>query len=125
MSELTNAATATPGAEPAKEVFDEGLQKIFGTRYQDGSNEKQVAKEKHSRKQTTREAQDAQWEAMDEMCFMDKLFAAGKCALIFGGLTLLFFYWQQTGQMQPSAALPCMCACTLMVGWGIGKHVAK
>ena len=53
---------------------------------------------------------------------LDKLKACAKSAMLFGGLTILFFYWQQTGQMTPSAAVPSMCACTCLLGLGVGKN---
>ena len=59
-----------------------------------------------------------------ELNWFDRLKACAKAGLLYGGLGLLFFYWQQTGQMQPTAALPCVLACAAMVGLGIGKMLA-
>lgn len=111
--------------EEKEEVFDEGLQGIFGNRYQDGSGKCQPVKKASPKMQSNGEPQDAIWKPVKEKHFPDKLLDAGKNALIYGGLSFLFFYWQQTGQMEPSAAVPCMCACTMMVGWGIGKYTAR
>jgi len=57
--------------------------------------------------------------------YMDRLRASAKWALTAGGLCGLFFYWQQTGLMDPAAALPSMLACTLLGGWGVGKNATK
>lgn len=53
--------------------------------------------------------------------FFEKLRECGKWSLIFGGLFLVVFYWQQTGQMMPSAAVPSMMACTFGAAWCVGR----
>lgn len=53
---------------------------------------------------------------------MDKLKACVKSTFLFGGLSLMFFYFQQSGQMDMSAAMPCICACCVLAGWGVGKN---
>lgn len=45
-----------------------------------------------------------------------------KWPVVFIGLEYLIFYWQQTGQMQDSAAVPSMIACALFAGLNIGKN---
>lgn len=45
-----------------------------------------------------------------------------KWPLLFIGLEYIIFYWQQTGQMQPSAAMPSMIVCALLAGVSIGKN---
>ena len=45
-----------------------------------------------------------------------------KWPLLFIGLEYLIFYWQQTGQMQESAAMPSMLVCALLAGLSVGKH---
>ena len=52
---------------------------------------------------------------------LERLKSCGKNALIYGILCLLVFYWQQTGQMMPSAAVPCMMACCGGVMWHVGR----
>lgn len=70
--------------------------------------------------------QSAQWEPMKpEPDFMDKLKTCAKYTCLFGGLCTLVFYWQQTGQMADSAAVPSMLACFGLAGLGIGKATAK
>lgn len=45
-----------------------------------------------------------------------------KWALLFICLEYLLFYWQQTGQMQESAAIPSMLVCALLAGLSVGKN---
>lgn len=45
-----------------------------------------------------------------------------KWVVVFMGLEYLFFYWQQTGQMQESAAMPSMIVCALLAGISVGKN---
>ena len=45
-----------------------------------------------------------------------------KWPLLFIGLEYLIFYWQQTGQMQESAAMPSMLVCALLAGVSVGKN---
>ena len=45
-----------------------------------------------------------------------------KWVVAFMGLEYLFFYWQQTGQMQESAAMPSMIVCALLAGVSVGKN---
>lgn len=64
-----------------------------------------------------------QWEPVKgEPTSIERLKACAKWVALFGGLNVLLFYWQQTGQMQSSAAVPSMCVCALLAGVGIGKH---
>ena len=67
---------------------------------------------------------DAQWEPEPhEPTQMEKLKACAKDALLFGGLSLMFFWFQQTGQMAMTASMPCICACCALMGLGVGRHV--
>ena len=45
-----------------------------------------------------------------------------KWALLFICIEYLLFYWQQTGQMQESAAMPSMLVCALLAGISVGKN---
>lgn len=65
---------------------------------------------------------DASWEPVKTSpTQLGRLMSCGKNALLFGSLCLLVFYWQQTGQMMPSAAVPCMMACSGGAMWCIGR----
>jgi hypothetical protein len=68
----------------------------------------------------------AQWEPVrPDPNWLDRLKACAKWALTFSALCCLFFYWQQTGLMDPAAAVPSMLTCTLLVGWGVGRNATK
>ena len=45
-----------------------------------------------------------------------------KWALFFICLEYLFFYWQQTGKMDESAATPSMIVCAVLAGISVGKN---
>ena len=45
-----------------------------------------------------------------------------KWVLFFISLEYLFFYWQQTGKMDESAAMPSMLVCALLAGISVGKN---
>lgn len=65
---------------------------------------------------------DTSWEPVKTSpTQFERLKSCGKNALIYGALCLLVFYWQQTGQMLPSAAVPCMMACSGGAMWCIGR----
>lgn len=121
-------------------LFDEGLQGIFGSRYSDetiprdapvvvavdGRPVKKTAPEPVKAEKVIDKAVAAQWEpTRPDPNWLDRLKACTKWALPFGALCCVFFYWQQTGLMDPTAALPSMLTCTLLAGWGVGKHATK
>lgn len=60
-----------------------------------------------------------------EPTFFDNLKASAKSALTFGGLNILIFYWEQIGLMDASVAVPSMCVCAALAGYGVGKVFAK
>ena len=98
---------------------DEGLKKIFGNRFHDATG-RAVNKEQ----KTTRKPVDAQWEpTKPDPNWLDSLKACVKHAAIYGGLSLLVFYWQQAGLMDSSVAVPTMCICTALAGVGVGKNI--
>lgn len=91
-----------------------------------GVSEKETTtpKAERSTQKVTLKPRDAEWEpAPHEPTKMEKIKACAKDALIFGGLSLMFFYFQQSGQMAMSASMPCICACCVLAGWGVGKNV--
>ena len=106
------------------DLLDDGLQTVMGKdRCQNdwyGSKKAEDAKKKEVRKDKPVEAQ---WEPVKEKPNqLDKLKACAKDALLYGALALLFFYFQLSGQMLPSAALPCICVCCILLGLGVGKN---
>ena len=113
------------------DVNDIGLKGIFGERFHDETmavSKKETTTtpkvEKPAQKPILK-PRDAEWEpAPHAPTQMEKLKACAKDALIFGGLSLMFFYFQQSGQMAMSASMPCICACCALAGWGVGKNFA-
>lgn len=114
---------------------DDGLKAVMGAKFHDEtagqpSPAKKAApvkavEEKPARKNSEKDA-PAKWAPpKPDPNWLDRLKAAAKWTAIFGGLGLLFFYWQQTGLMDPTAALPSMIVCTLLAGVSIGKHATK
>lgn len=75
----------------------------------------------------THDFRDGKWVPLcepekPEPNWMDKLKDSAKWAAGFGGLSFLLFYWEQAGLMAESIAVPSMCICTLLVGWGAGRN---
>ena len=79
--------------------------------------------EKNAQKDT-HDFKDGKWEPTKERTWMDSLKDCVQWVVGFGGLSFLLFYWEQAGLMAESIAVPCMCLCTALAGWGLGKNVA-
>lgn len=107
---------------------DIGLKKIFGDRFHD---ETMVASKKETTtspkaekpvRKTRLKPADADWEpVVENPTHLERLKECAKSALCFGTLSLLFFYWQQTGQMAMSASMPCICFCLALAGFRVGR----
>ena len=120
------------------DVTDAGLKGIFGERFHDEtqSEPQKVISKKETTNTANREKTSQtdphkpthnyngkQWEPVKEPNWMDNLKGCAKWAIGFGGLSFLLFYWEQAGLMAESVAVPCMCLCTALAGWGVGKNV--
>lgn len=79
-----------------------------------------IGENKTAHKQT-REPADAEYEPV-KTWYDEKAVNLVKWALLFICLEYLLFYWQQTGQMQESAAMPSMLLCALLAGISVGKN---
>ena len=77
--------------------------------------------EKKMAHRPTSEPEDAEYEPV-KTWYDEKAVNLVKWVLIFICLEYLFFYWQQTGQMQESAAMPSMLVCALLAGISVGKN---
>lgn len=116
------------------DVTDAGLKAIMGNRFHDETQresrkvipKKETTTTTHAEK-TPQKAKDkpveAQWEPVKEPNWMGKLKDTAKWVGGFGGLSFLLFYWELAGLMDESVAVPCMCLCTALAGWGAGKTV--
>lgn len=82
---------------------------------------KEHVEEKKTAHNPTNEPVDAEYEPV-KTWYDEKTANLVKWVLIFIGLEYLFFYWQQTGQMQESAAMPSMLVCALLSGISVGKN---
>lgn len=114
---------------------DEGLKAVMGAKFHDATKDPapvrkaapapaKAVEAKPEKKTHTVPA--ALWEPVKpDPNAMERLAACAKSALLFGGLGLLFFYWQQTGLMDPTAALPSMCTCAALAGLSVGRNATK
>ena len=89
-------------------------------------SEKKTASNLHTKgkkmaQRQTREPVDAEYEPV-KTWYDKKTVNMVKWAAVFIGLEYLVFYWQQTGQMQESAATPSMLVCALLAGLSVGKN---
>lgn len=110
------------------DVTDAGLKGIFGDRFHDETQkepQKVISKKENPTKKETHKPthnyNGKSWEPVKEPNWMDNLKGCAKWAIGFGGLSFLLFYWEQAGLMAESIAVPCMCLCTALAGWGVGK----
>lgn len=85
------------------------------------SANKEPTKEKKTAQKLTGKPMDAEYEPVKNW-YDEKVVNCVKWFLIFAGLEYLFFYWQQTGQMQSTAAMPSMIVCALLAGISVGKN---
>lgn len=67
----------------------------------------------------------AEWHPTKEHNWMDDLTDCAKSTLIYGGLSLLVWYWEISGLMDISVALPSMLVCFGLAGVGIGKALGR
>lgn len=99
------------------------LKKIMGNRFHDATQE--APKAKKPAKNPPVETDIPEEIRKPQFGYMEKLKGCAKSTLLYGGLCILFFYWQQTGEMAATAALPSMFACCGLAGFGIGKVMGR
>ena len=85
------------------------------------SENKLLGEEKKTAHVSTREPIGAEYEPI-KTWYDEKAVNLVKWALLFICLEYLIFYWQQTGQMQESAAMPSMLVCAILAGISVGKN---
>lgn len=78
-------------------------------------------KEKKMAQRLASEPVDAEYEQV-KTWYDKKAVNMVKWAAVFIGLEYLVFYWQQTGKMDESAAMPSMIVCALLAGISVGKN---
>lgn len=82
---------------------------------------KEPAKEKKTAQKSTEKPVDAEYQPV-KTWYDPKTANLVKWVAIFIVLEYLVFYWQQTGQMQSTAAMPSMIVCALLAGISVGKN---
>ena len=82
---------------------------------------KEPVKEKKTAQKPTNKPMDAEYEPVKTWC-NEKTVNMVKWVVVFIGMEYLFFYWQQTGQMQSTVAMPSMIVCALLAGISVGKN---
>ena len=82
---------------------------------------KEPAKEKKMDQKPTEKPVDAEYKPV-KTWYDEKTVNMVKWVVVFVALEYLFFYWQQTGQMQSTAAVPSMIVCALLAGVSVGKN---
>lgn len=85
------------------------------------SESKLHGEEKKTAQKSSDKPMDAEYEPV-KTWYDAKTVNMVKWVVVFMGLEYLFFYWQQTGQMQESAAMPSMIVCALLAGISVGKN---
>ena len=85
------------------------------------TSNKEPVKEKKTAQKPTSKPVDAEYEPV-KTWYDEKTVNMVKWVVVFMGLEYLFFYWQQTGQMQFTAAMPSMIVCALLAGVSVGKN---
>ena len=78
-------------------------------------------KEKKMYHKQTSETVDAEYEPV-KTWYDEKAVNLVKWVLFFISIEYLFFYWQQTGKMDESAAMPSMLVCAILAGISVGKN---
>ena len=82
---------------------------------------KEPVKEIKTAHKSTNKPIDAEYEPL-KTWYDEKTVNMVKWVVVFVALEYLFFYWQQTGQMQSTAAVPSMIVCALLAGVSVGKN---
>lgn len=115
------------------ELFDDALCEMVNFEDVTATNHKKRTKtekiqnfgkpeeEKKTAHKRTDEPVDAEYEPV-KTWYDEKTVNLVKWVVLFVGLEYLFFYWQQTGQMEESAAMPSMIVCALLAGISVGKN---
>ena len=85
------------------------------------TDSKEPGKEKKTDQKPTEKPMDAEYEQV-KTWYDENTVNMVKWVVVFVGLEYLFFYWQQTGQMQSTAAMPSMIVCALLAGISVGKN---
>ena len=82
---------------------------------------KEPVEEKKTAQKPAEKPMDAEYQPV-KTWYDEKAVNMVKWVVVFMGLEYLFFYWQHTGQMQETAAMPSMIVCAMLAGISVGKN---
>ena len=125
-----------------EDADDEGLKAVMGDRFQDKTKDAphvtgamKTARDIPSKypahlgtvADKERPLLEGEWKEHPTYApnWFDKLKGCGKYALVCGALVAVFWYWNITGLMESSAAIPCMVVCGTYGGFKIGNVCRK
>ena len=118
-----------------EEIFDEELQAL-GIPFTDETAPKEMQEQGHEEQirfegSTCRKGQEMA-EGPGEARFVrpeahlqKKLAGCAKWALICGGIAMLLWWFQTNDLMAIQAAYPCIVACGILGGFGVGMHATR
>lgn len=115
--------------------FDDGLKAVMGDRFHDTTETWEIVKEHAAKRKATKTVAadknvpekekpvEAQWEPVKPAPdFMDKLKATVKDVFLWAVISLVLFYWQQTGRIEITTSWYALIVCVGMVFFSVGKH---
>lgn len=112
------------------DTYDDGLKAIFGDRFHDISEPAKAVFKKETptvsyigkgAQKTKHEPVEAQWEPIKENTWMDNLKAIVKDVALYAFLSLVLFWWQQTGRLEETTSWYALLFCVGMVFFSVGK----
>lgn len=114
------------------DLTDAGLKAIMGNRFHDATepvkaiSKKETPTTTHTEKVAQKPKEkpmDAQWEPVKPAAnYMDTLKAIVKDVCLWAILSLVLFYWQQTGRLELTTSWYALLFCVGMVFFSVGKN---
>lgn len=104
------------------EIFDDGLKAMFGDRFHDMQDAGNTPVKPVAKPVDKTIAVDAPWDTTHENKHNSMRYNVIR-SLIYAGLNILVFVWQEKTLMAPAAAIPCMWVLMCATGYHIGKAV--
>lgn len=114
--------------------FDEGLKGVMGDRFHDTTETTEIVKEHIAKRRVEKAVAndknvpekekpvDAQWEPEKPTPnYLDKLKASAKDMALYVVLSMLLFWWQQSGRLDETTAWYSLLFCVGMVFFTIGR----
>lgn len=115
------------------DVTDAGLKAIMGNRFQDVTEPKKAISKKETPTAPCKETNvaqkpkqvpvEAQWKPVKPAAnYMDTLKTIVKDVCLWAMLSLVLFYWQQTGRLEVTTSWYALLCCVGMVFFAVGKN---